>query len=210
MVALAGHDVACLAHTLVFNVRTAQHFCGHADRRQRIAEFMREHGKKLVLANVGLSQLLDGLARLFLGSFHAVDVDIDPAQFPRIGVQITVPIGVQEEPSVLALCVSQPHLRAQRLVAFVPETSNHLISVSLMEKAQPFVQEQVCVATWMPEQPLKVLANVHRAAFWIPGLTPRVRGPQHSAHLLSLSDAALEQLVTRQVQRDLREPEQSA
>jgi len=50
---------------------------GIADRHQRVAQFVRKGGEKLVLAAIGLAQCL--LRRLALG-----DVDIDPVDALRI------------------------------------------------------------------------------------------------------------------------------
>ncbi len=67
---LAAHHLARpLAHRAV--VGHAQDLDRVADRRQGIPQLVREHGEELVLATVGVAQLLEGRRAVALGAAHA-------------------------------------------------------------------------------------------------------------------------------------------
>ena len=57
---LTGDHGAGVGHARRRGARSPQHFGGHRDRGQRVAQFVGQHGQKLVLVGVGALQRLLG------------------------------------------------------------------------------------------------------------------------------------------------------
>ena len=96
---LAFNDLAGLALRRVFILLQAQQMNRVGNRRQRVAQFMAEHGQKLVLAPVLVGQCLCQRQLLLLGLFSFGDVGEKYCNFAACGIADAK--GVHIEPAVV-------------------------------------------------------------------------------------------------------------
>jgi len=94
MIDLARHGFAQARRLLALDART-QNVQTSANRRQRVAQFMGEHGQKLVLAAVGLAQR-------FLGLLEPGDVAAHRGQADLLAIRIAEHEDVVDHPDAFA------------------------------------------------------------------------------------------------------------
>ena len=85
----------------------AQHAGGVGDRRERIAQLVREHRQELALAPLGQAQLLGALGERLLELLPLVDVDAAADVADRGAVGADARHAVVEHPAVLAVVAAQ-------------------------------------------------------------------------------------------------------
>ena len=109
---LAFQDLAQPDQDRVAVLEGAQHARRVGDRRQRIAQLVREHRQELPLAPLGQAQRLGPLGQRLLEHLALVDLDRAADEAGRAAVGAAQDGAVVDEPAVLAVVAAQPQVEA--------------------------------------------------------------------------------------------------
>ena len=92
----------------------AQHARRVGDRRERVAQLVRQHRQELALAPLGQAQLLGALGERLLELLALVDVDAAADVADRGAVGADARHAVVEHPAVLAVVAAQAQVHRER------------------------------------------------------------------------------------------------
>ena len=114
---LALEDLAQADQDRVAVLEGAQDAGGVGDRRQRIAQLVREHRQELALAPLGQAQRLGPLGQRLLEHLALVDLDRAADEAGRRRRRRRAGRAVVDEPAVLAVVAAQPQVEGERASA---------------------------------------------------------------------------------------------
>ena len=145
---LALEDFAQANQDRVGALERSQHACRVGDRRQRVAQLVRQHRQELALASLGQAQLLGALGERLLELLALMDVDAAADVADRGAVGADPRHAVVEHPAVLAVVAAHPQVHREWRARFEAggADAEAAVEVFRVDHARPAVAEKVVQA----------------------------------------------------------------
>ena len=142
---LALEDLAQADQDRVAVLEGAQHARRVGDRRQRVAQLVRQHREELALAALGEAQLLRALGQRFLEFLALVHVDAAADVAGRRAAAAEARHAVVEHPAVLAVVAPQPEVQRERRARLEAGRADAVAAVDVfgVDDAPPAVAQQL-------------------------------------------------------------------
>ena len=152
---LALEDLAQADQDRVGALERAQHARRVGDRRERVAQLVREHGEELALAALGEAQLLGALGERFLELLPLVDVDAAADVADRRAVAAEARHAGVEHPAVAAVVAAQAQVHRERRARVEAGGADAEAAVEVlgMDEARPAVAAQLVDAAAAERRP---------------------------------------------------------